>query len=90
MVGTAETAPAEDAEATTGQAYDEEYCLWSNGTLWVDVEVPSTGNYTVSAQVRGTDCGDGVGAVTVELVWEPAWSPDRMSEDAKLALDLGF
>jgi len=33
---------------------------------------------------------DGVGAVTVELVWEPAWSPDRMSEDAKLALDLGF
>lgn len=33
---------------------------------------------------------EGVGAVTVELVWEPAWSPDRMSEDAKLALDLGF
>ena len=33
---------------------------------------------------------DGVGQVTVELVWEPAWSPDRMSEDAKLALDLGF
>ncbi len=33
---------------------------------------------------------DGVGAVTVELVWEPAWRPERMSEDAKLALDLGF
>ena len=33
---------------------------------------------------------NGVGAVTVELVWEPAWSPERMSEDAKLALDLGF
>ena len=33
---------------------------------------------------------EGVGAVTVELVWEPAWSPERMSEDAKLALDLGF
>jgi len=33
---------------------------------------------------------EGVGKVTVELVWEPAWSPDRMSEDAKLALDLGF
>ena len=32
----------------------------------------------------------GVGAVTVELVWEPAWTPERMSEDAKLALDLGF
>ena len=33
---------------------------------------------------------EGVGAVTVELVWDPAWTPDRMSEDAKLALDLGF
>ena len=33
---------------------------------------------------------DGVGAVTVELVWYPAWTPERMSEDAKLALDLGF
>ena len=33
---------------------------------------------------------DGVGAVTVELVWEPAWTPERMSEDAKMALDLGF
>jgi len=33
---------------------------------------------------------DGVGAVTVELVWDPAWTPERMSEDAKLALDLGF
>ena len=32
----------------------------------------------------------GVGAVTVELVWEPAWSPDRMSEDAKMALDMDF
>ena len=33
---------------------------------------------------------EGVGAVTVELVWGPAWTPERMSEDAKLALDLGF
>ena len=28
-----------------------------------------------------------VGKVTVSLVWEPAWTPDRMSEDAKMALD---
>ena len=32
----------------------------------------------------------GVGEVTVELVWDPAWTPERMSDDAKLALDLGF
>jgi len=31
---------------------------------------------------------NGVADVTVELVWEPAWSMDRMSEEAKL--ELGF
>ena len=30
---------------------------------------------------------DGVGRVTVTLTWEPAWTPDRMSDDAKMALD---
>ena len=30
---------------------------------------------------------DGVGEVSVELVWSPPWTPDRMSDDAKLALD---
>ncbi len=30
---------------------------------------------------------DEVGQVDVSLVWEPAWTPDRMSEDAKMALD---
>ncbi len=30
----------------------------------------------------------GVKEVEVELVWEPRWTPDRMSEDAKLALGL--
>ena len=30
----------------------------------------------------------GVGEVEVELVWDPPWSRDRMSEDARLALDL--
>jgi FeS assembly SUF system protein len=30
----------------------------------------------------------GIGEVKVELVWEPPWSQDRMSEDARLALDL--
>ena len=31
---------------------------------------------------------DGVGEVEVRLVWEPPWSQDRMTEDARLALDL--
>ena len=29
-----------------------------------------------------------VGLIEVELVWEPAWTKDRMSEDAKLALEI--
>ena len=29
-----------------------------------------------------------VGLIEVELVWEPAWTKDRMSDDAKLALDI--
>ncbi len=31
---------------------------------------------------------EGVGQVEVTLVWEPAWTPERMSEDAKLALGM--
>ena len=31
---------------------------------------------------------DGAGEVEVRLVWEPTWSMERMSEDARLALDL--
>ena len=29
-----------------------------------------------------------VGLVEVKLVWEPAWTKDRMSDDAKMALDI--
>ncbi len=29
---------------------------------------------------------DGLGTVAVELVWEPAWTPERMSPEAKEAL----
>jgi FeS assembly SUF system protein len=30
----------------------------------------------------------GVGVVNVKLVWEPAWSPDRMSDEARLVLNM--
>jgi len=30
----------------------------------------------------------GVGIVNVHLVWEPAWSPDRMSDEARLVLNM--
>ena len=31
---------------------------------------------------------DGIGEVEVYLVWDPAWDMEKMSEDAKLALDI--
>ena len=31
---------------------------------------------------------EGISSIKVELVWEPKWSKEMMSEDAKLALDI--
>ena len=31
---------------------------------------------------------EGIGEVEVHLVWEPQWTPERMTDEAKLALDM--
>lgn len=31
---------------------------------------------------------DGAGEVTVNLVWEPQWTPERMTEEARMMLDI--
>ncbi len=65
-----------------------------NGDVYITMSLTAPGCPVAGempGQVARTVAGaEGVGAVTVELVWEPAWSPDRMSEDAKMALDMGF
>ena len=33
---------------------------------------------------------ESVGEVTVKLVWDPAWTSDMMTEDAKLLLDVNY
>jgi metal-sulfur cluster biosynthetic enzyme len=33
---------------------------------------------------------EGVEAVEPELTWDPPWSPEKMSEDAKLILGFGY
>ena len=40
---------------------------------------------SVADAVAAVEC---VGEVSVDLVWDPPWSPDLMSEDAKLALGM--
>jgi FeS assembly SUF system protein len=38
---------------------------------------------------RAVEGVEGTGEIEVLLVWEPQWTPERMSEDAKLALGMG-
>lgn len=37
---------------------------------------------------RAVDAVEGVGRIEVELVFDPPWTKDRMSDDAKFALDM--
>jgi len=60
----------------------------------VKVEMTLTAPACPSAQelpemVRNAIAGiDGVGDVTVDTVWDPPWDPSRMSEDARLSLNM--
>jgi len=46
-------------------------------------EMPGTVQRTVAAVEGVTGC-------VVELVWEPPWDPGRMTEEAKLQLDMFY
>jgi len=48
---------------------------------------PEAQNIPASVQKAVKKYVPGVETVGVELVWEPKWTKDRMSEDAQLALD---
>jgi metal-sulfur cluster biosynthetic enzyme len=44
----------------------------------------------IEQQIRETVADmDGVEAVEAELTWDPPWSPERMSDDAKFILGFG-
>lgn len=48
---------------------------------------PVAGEMPMQVAKAVAQCQD-VGQVNVTLVWEPAWTPERMTEDARMALDL--
>lgn len=60
----------------------------------VDIEMVLTSGWCpfVSRLLEMIECEvgrlEGVGQVNVEIVWNPAWTPERMSEDAKSKLSL--
>jgi metal-sulfur cluster biosynthetic enzyme len=39
--------------------------------------------------VKILDNGDGVEEATVDLVWDPLWDPNRISEEARQKLGIG-
>ena len=66
--------------------------LADNGNVAIDMTLtapacPVAGEmpYRVAHAVAAVP---GVGEVEVRLVWEPPWNKDRMSDEAKLALDM--
>jgi len=66
--------------------------IFDDGTVKVDMTLtapacPVAGEMPgmVAQAVAGVP---GVGEVEVQLVWEPQWTPERMSEEARLLLDM--
>ena len=71
--------------------------------LIYEVEIHSVGSVRVDMSLTAPACPvageipvwvanavaivEGIGEVEVNLIWDPQWTPDRMSDDAKLALD---
>lgn len=66
--------------------------IGKDGSVSIDMTLTAPGCPVAGAMPRtvaeAVAAVDGIGEVEVELVWEPPWSQDRMSEDARLALDL--
>ena len=72
--------------------------------LIYDLKIAADGTTTIAMTLTAPACpvagempgqvaeaaanADGVGEVTVHLVWDPPWSQDRMSEAARLELGL--
>lgn len=73
-----------------GLIYDLE--VFEDGTVKIEMTLtapacPVAGEMPVMVAdaVAGAD---GVGEVEVQLVWDPPWTKDRMSEEARLILDM--
>ncbi len=61
-----------------------------NGNIKIDMTLTAPGCPVAGEMpgmvVRAVEPVEGTGEIEVSLVWEPQWTPERMSEDAKLAL----
>lgn len=77
--------------------------IWDLGLVY-DIRQAENGDVEIDMTVTAPNCPvagvlpaqaaeavaaiDGVGMVTVKLVWEPEWTFERMSDDAKMMFEL--
>lgn len=63
-----------------------------NGNLHIDMSLTAPGCPVAGILPQqiadATAALDGVGHVEVEVVWEPAWSLDRLSDEARMMLEM--
>ena len=73
-----------------GLIYD--ITIAGDGTISVEMSLTAPGCPVAGEMpgevARAVAALPGAGEVTVRLVWDPPWTPERMSEDAKLALGM--
>ncbi len=64
-----------------------------NGEVKIDMSLTAPGCPVAGEMpgmvARAVEEVEGTGEIEVLLVWDPAWTPELMSEDAKLALGMG-
>ena len=63
-----------------------------NGMVVIDMTLTSptcpVGPYIIAEAENAVKKLPGVTGVTVNIVWEPLWSPERMSDEAKVELGI--
>ncbi len=73
-----------------GLIYDT--TIHDDGTVEIEMSLTAPGCPVAGEMpgevARAVAALPGAGEVTVRLVWEPPWTPDLMSEDARLALGM--
>jgi FeS assembly SUF system protein len=73
-----------------GLIYDT--TIHETGTIEVEMSLTAPGCPVAGEMpgevARAVAALPGAGEVTVRLVWDPPWTPERMSEDARLALGM--
>ncbi len=77
--------------------------IWDMGLIY-DIRIADNGNVEIDMTVTAPTCPvagvlpvqaaeavsalDGVGEVEVRLVWEPAWTFERLSDEAKMMFEM--